>query len=159
MPITRRVYVSLPADPWLAPNINALKWGLSKKSKSLATRRRFLQPERQADACCFEGMEPARRRRHRAALCRRGNPRHGWSMNVHRGVAARQTLRGGAIPKFLFGDDIFVSYSRADGATYAAGLGDELRSGTFRRGWTNGRPSPVRNHRNHSKRRCDVARR
>jgi hypothetical protein len=28
--------------------------------------------------------------------------------------------------KFLLGDDIFISYSRADGATYAAGLANEL---------------------------------
>lgn len=28
--------------------------------------------------------------------------------------------------KLLFGDDIFISYSRADGATYAAGLADKL---------------------------------
>jgi hypothetical protein len=28
MPITRRIYVSLPADPWLSPNLNRLKWGI-----------------------------------------------------------------------------------------------------------------------------------
>jgi hypothetical protein len=28
MQITRRIYVSLPADPWLAPNLNYLKWGV-----------------------------------------------------------------------------------------------------------------------------------
>jgi hypothetical protein len=28
MPITHRVYVSLPADPWLPPNLNRLKWGI-----------------------------------------------------------------------------------------------------------------------------------
>ncbi len=33
--------------------------------------------------------------------------------------------------KFLFGDDIFISYSRADGATYAAGLADELAGRKF----------------------------
>src|SRR6266704_2568804 len=31
-----------------------------------------------------------------------------------------------SVSKYLFGDDIFISYSRADGATYAAGLADEL---------------------------------
>ena len=33
--------------------------------------------------------------------------------------------------KFLFGDDIFISYSRADGATYAAGLADRLAGRNF----------------------------
>ncbi len=33
--------------------------------------------------------------------------------------------------RFLFGDDIFISYSRADGVTYAAGLADELAGRKF----------------------------
>lgn len=28
MPIKRRVFVSLPSDEWLPPNLNALKWGI-----------------------------------------------------------------------------------------------------------------------------------
>src|SRR5438034_11584268 len=28
MPVTRRVFVSMPADQWLAPNQNDLKWGI-----------------------------------------------------------------------------------------------------------------------------------
>jgi hypothetical protein len=28
MPVTRRIYVSLPADPWLPDNLNRLKWGI-----------------------------------------------------------------------------------------------------------------------------------
>jgi hypothetical protein len=35
MPITRRVYVSLPADPWLSPNLNALKWGIVEEIEKL----------------------------------------------------------------------------------------------------------------------------
>jgi|GEM_PF-3534961 len=35
-------------------------------------------------------------------------------------------VRSRSVKTFLFGDDIFISYSRADGATYAAGLGDAL---------------------------------
>lgn len=35
------------------------------------------------------------------------------------------------ILRFLFGDDVFISYSRADGATYAAGLADELAKRGF----------------------------
>jgi WD40 repeat protein len=33
--------------------------------------------------------------------------------------------------KFLFGDDVFISYSRADGVTYAEGLGDALMARGF----------------------------
>jgi hypothetical protein len=35
MAITRRIYVSLPADPWLAPNINELKWGIVEEIEKL----------------------------------------------------------------------------------------------------------------------------
>ena len=35
------------------------------------------------------------------------------------------------VGKFFFGDDIFVSYSRSDGASYAAGLADELAERKF----------------------------
>lgn len=33
--------------------------------------------------------------------------------------------------KFLLGDDIFISYSRADGATYASGLASRLADLAF----------------------------
>jgi len=35
MEITRRVYVSLPADPWLPPNLNDLKWGVVEEVEKL----------------------------------------------------------------------------------------------------------------------------
>ena len=35
MQITRRVYVSLPADPWLPPNLNDLKWGVVEEIEKL----------------------------------------------------------------------------------------------------------------------------
>jgi hypothetical protein len=35
MAITRRIYVSLPADPWLPPNLNALKWGIVDEIEKL----------------------------------------------------------------------------------------------------------------------------
>ena len=35
MSITRRVYVSLPADPWLPKNINELKWGIVEEIEKL----------------------------------------------------------------------------------------------------------------------------
>ncbi|HEX9734247.1 MAG TPA: nucleotide-binding protein [Thermoanaerobaculia bacterium] len=35
MQITRRIYVSLPADPWLPPNLNSLKWGIVEEIEKL----------------------------------------------------------------------------------------------------------------------------
>ena len=35
MHITRRTYVSLPADPWLPPNLNELKWGIVDEIEKL----------------------------------------------------------------------------------------------------------------------------
>jgi hypothetical protein len=35
MPIVRRVYVSLPADPWLPDNLNRLKWGIVEEIEKL----------------------------------------------------------------------------------------------------------------------------
>ena len=35
MDITRRVYVSLPADSWLPPNLNDLKWAVVEEIEKL----------------------------------------------------------------------------------------------------------------------------
>ena len=35
MPIVRRIYVSLPADPWLPKNLNDLKWGIVEEIEKL----------------------------------------------------------------------------------------------------------------------------
>ena len=35
MPITRRIYVRLPADPWLSDNLNRLKWGIVEEIEKL----------------------------------------------------------------------------------------------------------------------------
>jgi hypothetical protein len=35
MPITRRIYVSLPADSWLPENLNRLKWGIVEEIEKL----------------------------------------------------------------------------------------------------------------------------
>jgi hypothetical protein len=44
--ITRRVYVSLPADPWLSPNINELKWGIVEEIEKLGyTPEIFTNPK------------------------------------------------------------------------------------------------------------------
>ena len=54
--------------------------------------------------------------------------------NQDRVVNALRSMLSGvntSVIKFLFGDDIFLSYSRADGATYAAGLADKLAERGF----------------------------
>ena len=35
MPVTRRIYVSMPADRWLTDNQNALKWGIVEEIERL----------------------------------------------------------------------------------------------------------------------------
>ena len=35
MSIVRRIYVSLPADPWLHDNLNRLKWGIVEEIEKL----------------------------------------------------------------------------------------------------------------------------
>src|SRR5262245_25319148 len=46
MSITRRVYVSLPADPWLPRNINDLKWGIVEEIEKLGyTPEIFTNPK------------------------------------------------------------------------------------------------------------------
>ena len=35
MSITRRIYVSMPADPWLTPNENDLKWGVVEQIEQI----------------------------------------------------------------------------------------------------------------------------
>jgi len=44
--ITRRIYVSLPADPWLSKNINELKWGIVEEIEKLGyTPEIFTNPK------------------------------------------------------------------------------------------------------------------
>lgn len=46
MPIVRRIYVSLPADPWLPANLNSLKWGLVEEIEKLGyTPEIFTNPK------------------------------------------------------------------------------------------------------------------
>ena len=46
MPITRRIYVSLPADPWLPKNLNDLKWGIVEEIEKLGfTPEIFTNPK------------------------------------------------------------------------------------------------------------------
>lgn len=44
--ITRRIYVSLPADPWLPPNLNEVKWGIVEEIAKLGfTPEIFTNPK------------------------------------------------------------------------------------------------------------------
>lgn len=46
MPVTRRICVSLPADPWLPDNLNALKWGIVEEIEKLGyTPEIFTNPK------------------------------------------------------------------------------------------------------------------
>lgn len=46
MQITRRIYVSLPADPWLPQNLNELKWGIVEEIEKLGyTPEIFTNPK------------------------------------------------------------------------------------------------------------------
>jgi hypothetical protein len=46
MPITRRIYISLPADPWLSRNLNDLKWGIVEEIEKLGyTPEVFTNPK------------------------------------------------------------------------------------------------------------------
>jgi hypothetical protein len=46
MQITRRIYVSLPADPWLSRNLNELKWGIVEEIEKLGyTPEIFTNPK------------------------------------------------------------------------------------------------------------------
>ena len=46
MSITRRIYVSLPADPWLPKNLNDLKWGVVEEVEKLGfTPEIFTNPK------------------------------------------------------------------------------------------------------------------
>ena len=46
MSITRRIYVSLPADPWLPPNVNELKWGIVEEVEKFGyTPEIFTKPK------------------------------------------------------------------------------------------------------------------
>jgi WD40 repeat protein len=49
-----------------------------------------------------------------------------WKCDGKRALKREDTLMANFAARFLFGDDVFISYSRADGATYAAGLANEL---------------------------------
>ena len=46
MSLIRRIYMSMPADNWLTPAQNDLKWGIVERIEQLAILQRFLRTQR-----------------------------------------------------------------------------------------------------------------
>jgi hypothetical protein len=60
MAITRRVYVSLPADPWLPKNLNDLKWGIVEEIEKLGfTPEIFTNPRGKPGLASAKAWNPA----------------------------------------------------------------------------------------------------
>jgi len=60
MQITRRIYVSLPADPWLPANLNALKWGVVEEIEKLGyTPEIFTNPRGKPGLASAKAWSPA----------------------------------------------------------------------------------------------------
>ena len=85
--ITRRIYVSLPADPWLSKNINELKWGIVEEIEKLGyTPEIFTNPKGRPGLASAKAWNPreadeiARRCVGAAVL---GMPR--WNFQDHNG--------------------------------------------------------------------------
>jgi len=85
--ITRRIYVSLPADPWLSKNINELKWGIVEEIEKLGyTPEIFTNPKGRPGLASAKAWNPreadeiARRCVGAAVL---GMPR--WNFQDHEG--------------------------------------------------------------------------
>jgi hypothetical protein len=59
MSITRRIYVSLPADRWLKANINALKWGIVEEIEKLKyTAEIFTNPKGKRSLASAKSWNP-----------------------------------------------------------------------------------------------------
>lgn len=59
MPITRRIYVSLPADPWLPKNLNDLKWGIVEEIEKLGyTPEIFTNPKGKLSLASAKAWNP-----------------------------------------------------------------------------------------------------
>jgi CAP12/Pycsar effector protein, TIR domain len=60
VPITRRIYVSLPAAPWLPANLNALKWGVVEEIEKLGyTPEVFTNPRGKPGLASAKAWSPA----------------------------------------------------------------------------------------------------
>ena len=59
MQITRRIYVSLPADRWLPKNLNQLKWGIVEEIEKLGyTPEIFTNPKGKPGLASAKGWNP-----------------------------------------------------------------------------------------------------
>jgi hypothetical protein len=59
MAITRRIYVSLPADPWLPRNLNDLKWGIVEEIEKLGyTAEIFTNPKGKVSLASARAWNP-----------------------------------------------------------------------------------------------------
>jgi hypothetical protein len=60
MTITRRIYVSLPADPWLPDNLNKLKWGIVDEIEKLGyTPEVFTNPRGKPGLASAKAWHPS----------------------------------------------------------------------------------------------------
>jgi Predicted nucleotide-binding protein containing TIR-like domain len=60
MQITRRIYVSLPADPWLPTNLNDLKWGVVEEIEKLGyTPEVFTNPRGKPGLASAKAWSPS----------------------------------------------------------------------------------------------------
>jgi hypothetical protein len=60
MPIVRRIYVSLPADPWLPKNLNDLKWCIVEEIEKLGyTAEIFTNPRGTSGLASARSWAPA----------------------------------------------------------------------------------------------------
>ena len=60
MSITRRVLLSMPADTWLAPKLNALKWGIVKEIEALGYKTEiFFDPRGKQGLAAAKAWSPA----------------------------------------------------------------------------------------------------
>lgn len=90
MDITRRIYVSLPADPWLPDNLNALKWGIVEEIEKLGyTPEIFTNPKGRdglASALAWSARDADEIARHCVGAAILGMPRWRFQDDTGRAV-------------------------------------------------------------------------
>ena len=77
MSVTRRMYVSLPADHWLPKELNDLKWAIVEEIENLGYTPEIHNAKGEAGPCFLESMGCPRCGRSGSALRRNSNHRHG----------------------------------------------------------------------------------
>jgi hypothetical protein len=90
---TRRIFVSMPADEWLAPNQNDLKWGIVKEIERLGyTPEIFLDPRGKAGLAAgkaWSAAEADKVIRHCVGVATIGLPR--WVFSTGQGTISLAT--------------------------------------------------------------------